>query len=406
MSSDFLGKASLRVGARDFLSSLASRDPAGYRTINQQRLLSSVTPNSGVPSDGAQIQFYIPSSNLCLDAVVMQIAIANSSGTASQINPFTLIRECRFFSGQGSVLLGKMTGLQIYNQICQLAFEEWESIAYGAGMNSATFAPSTNNVVASTTTTFYVPLLGALWEQFSFALSLNSSSTFYLEIDLVTFANCCEVSGTAGNLSYAACQFWLFGISLPPGAQNRIASLVQNGVSDVQCFNYQYSQQNQNLAASSQYQFQLPGITGMVTDVFIYVLATPTTGAAAYTPVNGISQMQFLDSSGNPICGGNQMPTKLLVSNLAADFNENNHYFSTLQYIVPYTFQHDAQKSLGDYSNSEKMEVSGYSVWDGQYQIQFQTPSGLSSANYQIIVLAKVLQRIKISNGVMSPIST
>jgi hypothetical protein len=389
MSTDFLQKALNRPASKALLSKL---NPTQLNMAKRLDNVLEYTNDNSLPSvaSGGQADFEIRSNGFNIDRMTLRVDITNAdAANAGQWNPFLAINYIEIYSNNGQNLIDRRYGRDLLLDLINIPNDEFNTIRLACGLD-ADYTSTSNNIVANTTTSFFMPLYGLPWSSVPF--NLGYSGDILVRIYFRPSSAWLQGAVAAANLTFNTMRILLDAEALTNAQSSRIRNMIQGQGFSYPILSAQYTSTTLTLATSTQYTFTLNGVNGLISHLFLVLTQASPTPAQNEVPT-AIQSFAILDDTGNNIQGGS---TKL--SNYSRYIEATEHFPSSsltrnlAVYLVP--FATEPKKSY-----DTPAQITGFFVGDNDLQLQFTTDGAITPGSYRMEVFARVFNTLTSSNG-------
>jgi hypothetical protein len=383
-SNNFFDRILQDGNARAKYNQVMAATPPNQRPLmkrcGSQYIVNSTTPASG--SSASQImQWRIQQINKIVDRAYLRITFNNGTATVCNFNPFMAIQQIRLLSGNGSQVIANLQGGGL-DQLRQFAYLLTESQVanFSQDTNISTVLGLGSGIPASSSRTFILPLWCMPWQGVNDQFSLNfGQNDLILEVTTQDAAQYVE-AGTASTLTISNPQLILNVVEPTMEYRNQITAAIRDRTYKFAYVDTQLYTSTQTLNASTEYNFTLSSINGLVATLLIgvYDISTP---AGRRTPI-AVESYYITDSAGQNILGGNT---------ITSDYNrmeKAQHFEDTL---APRYFN-EILESFAERPDLTMKEQIGTGVYyfDGFQRLYLTTPATWTNGSYQVNVSARI----------------
>lgn len=361
-------------------------------TFQNNVLIPSNSGNlSNILNSGGAVDINIPRRSLQIaDKATLRFTITNNTGAATTlVNAFQLIDYVQVSSNNGQNILSQIDGDYLYLLTSLYDSTEWAKVSRLCNTTAQWGAPVA--IANGATVKYYVPLVGSLFNQAKLNIE-NVEGDIVFRIFLRPFSQTNAAAGTAPLLQDLS--LIINQVNLDISDSMRKKSLYNNNVVQLRYLDslpQKFS--SQTLAASSQYEYQLNSLTGMISHMYIVVRPAGAVGNSL-NDFKAISSFDILDSQGISIIN---MPQDHEF-NLFHEFSEFFPGSAMTEYKNVYTYSF-SNSPRDAYANGFQ---AGYLPFEGYERLRINTSSALVPGSYDVIVYPVTYQMLKINRGIVT----
>lgn len=366
------------------------RTSARHRVLAQNRQQLSVQPSTTVPVsllNGGQLEFRINKGVIdIIDYCMVKLNITNNSGGASVLTPSQfLAQRIDIYGDNGGVLLKQIYPLELYLENALLTRNEFENFSAALGLNASTYASLATSIANTATAELYIPI----WQPF-YPAKLHASALSGELIVRILF-NPTALTHVSGSLvDVTDCKLLIKGRDQHNAVAAHIEQHYKSNIPlQLSFMNIQRTTQTLALAASTTYNLILSGIRGICSILFFTIRPAALTAGNILT-FTAVQDYDIQNSDGSSINGFQRRNATEGLLDYAETFdnlfrkNVNFHCISfSTDPISDFTFG----------SNH------GFQAFSSFEKLSFTTAAGLSSASYQVDVIAFCHDHLTVDMG-------
>jgi hypothetical protein len=370
---------------------------ANNTEVSADALVSVQPTTSNVANlDGTIVDFKPQSVIDRFDHAYLKIGFINNSVAPCTIVPSPLLLNYwQIYGGNGNNLLFQQYGYELWNEIASFSNTlEWNIMQFLVGSN-ATYSTAGVTLAAAATTSLYIPLASVFMSARLYVPGLKDNM-----IIRFTFNPSSQnlIAGTTPSVT--SMQLLLRGAYDAPGVRSLKEKLYNMKPLDFPYVGCQRTPYTQSIIPGGSYKIQLQGINGLVSCLWIYAQATPVTAATAATYSDIFQNFDITDNNGNSIIGYYQRDV--------ADFVNfrNDNQISTMEYFdnqysvnKNFLFLSFSRTPIDDWRTGSS---HGFQPFDGFNVLNFTAKSTAIAASYQITVLCRTYETLKVRRGILS----
>lgn len=374
-----------------------------HRTANmtevQADALVSVQPTTSTPPNlnGSIVDFKPQNIVDRFDHAYLRISLTNNDVAACTITPSPfLLNYWQIFGGNGNNLLFQQYGYELWTEIVTFSNTlEWNTLQNLVGSNAA-YSTAGVVIAPAASTTLYIPLASVFMASRLFLQGLNDNMLIRFTFAPSPLNLIAGVTPTVTNM-----QLLLRGCYETQPVRNLKMKLYKTMPLDFPYIGVQRSQYTQTIAANGNYKIQLQGINGLVNCLWIWAYLNPTTAASVGTFGDVFSTFDITEQNGNSILGyyvRDSADTTTFRSDNQISWLEyaDNSYSLNKPQVLFVSFSRDPS---GDWRTGSS---HGFQPFDGFNVLNFTAKSTAPAGTYNIVVVCRTTETLKVRKGVLS----
>lgn len=358
---------------------------ANYYSVGDKRIISSVQPQTAVPTNLSNgiIDFKLDNKLCdCLDFVTLEWNLTNSTGGASTFTAAPLwVQRMDIIAGDGSVVYSTVDQELNQNNFW-LDRDTYECIAGVMDLSATTYLPLATSLANGASTTFNLPVYGFFKASKLALCALDQALTcrFYFNNSALYLASGADCTVTSMSLI-------AHGRRLKQNARNELINTYHNGRIPVHLSHLSVDRQTitQNLTASSVINIPLTGLNGHCAYLTFSIRLVSTANSTAPVTYLASSSFDILDGNNASLIGFLARNRNLQKLHYGQSYANNVMTQTGINYC---SWAADPRAAFG------QGQVSGFAIFTGQETLRITLPSTITTASHIIDVRAWMYENI------------
>ena len=267
----------------------------------QSDAIVSVQPSTSSPANlnGSIVDFKPQNIVDRFDHAYLKIGLNNPTGAVCTLTPSPfLLNYWQIYGGNGNNLLFQQYGYELWHEIVTYSNTlEWNTLQYLVGSDAAYYTAGFS-IAAGASTNIYIPLSSVFMAARLFLQGLNDNLLIRFTFQP---SNMNLIAGTTPTVTNM--QLLLRGCYETNNVRELKMKMYKTLSLDFPYLGVQRSQYTQTIAPNGSYKIQLQGITGLVSHLWIFAYANPTTSATVGTFADIFNTYDITDQVDHSIIG-------------------------------------------------------------------------------------------------------